>query len=140
MFVIHRLQPLVARVLAGHSDGDVAEPRIRLRAVPVLETVRSPVTVPPIATEPSGRLPGERLRAGPPATAVPVSGTSSGLPSKSPAMPSTASSAMLGSGASCVGAKRTLTYIGNNTFTWSGVRFVFKDSAGTITDRASAIT
>ncbi len=31
------------------------------------------------------------------------------------------------------GAKRALTYIGNNTFTWSGVRFVFKDSAGTIT-------
>jgi len=29
------------------------------------------------------------------------------------------------------GAKRTLTYVGNNTFTWSGVRFVFRDSAGT---------
>ena len=78
-------------------------------ALPLLETVRSPVTEAPTAAEPSGRLDGDRLRAGPPATAVPASGSSSGPPSKSPAMPSMASSAIFGSGASRVGAKRTLT-------------------------------
>ena len=31
------------------------------------------------------------------------------------------------------GSKRMLTHVGNNTFVWGGVRFVFTDSAGTIT-------
>ncbi|HEX4936843.1 MAG TPA: serine hydrolase domain-containing protein, partial [Gemmatimonadaceae bacterium] len=30
------------------------------------------------------------------------------------------------------GAKRTLTHLGRNTFTWNGARFVFTDSSGTI--------
>ncbi len=30
------------------------------------------------------------------------------------------------------GGQRTLTYVGGNTFVWSGNRFVFGDSAGTI--------
>ena len=34
------LQPLVARLLAGALDGDVAEPAVLLRAVPVLDPGR----------------------------------------------------------------------------------------------------